>query len=77
MVGIGSKLYGFCEGYFGRDSYNEKIIEAIGRDWVVVRERVYVNDCKESYDAPNLAFFKNYTHEEMMKKLEEWSKEFE
>lgn len=34
----GDKLYGYCEGFFGRESYGEKIVEAVGRDWVVVRE---------------------------------------
>lgn len=34
---IGDVLYGFCAGYFGRDSYDDKRVEAIGSDWVVVR----------------------------------------
>lgn len=34
---IGTVLYGFCEGRFGRDSYSDKRIEAIGVDWIVVR----------------------------------------
>jgi len=35
---IGQKLYGYCGGVFGRDSYANKRIEALGIDWVVVRE---------------------------------------
>lgn len=35
----GDKLSGFCDGAFGRDSYGDKIVEAIGPDWVVVREQ--------------------------------------
>lgn len=35
---IGQMLYGYCGGYFGRDSYDNKRIEAIGIDWVVARE---------------------------------------
>ena len=35
---VGTILYGYCEGYFGRGSYGDKRIEAIGADWVVVRE---------------------------------------
>ena len=35
---VGDKLYGYCGGFFGRDSYGEKTVEAVGRDWVVVRE---------------------------------------
>ena len=34
---IGITLYGFCNGFFGRDSYGEKVIMAVGDDWVVVR----------------------------------------
>lgn len=35
---IGQKLYGYCGGVFGRDSYDNKHVEAVGIDWVVVRE---------------------------------------
>jgi hypothetical protein len=31
-------LYGYCNGFFGRDSYGPKRVEAIGADWVVIRE---------------------------------------
>ena len=34
----GQVLYGYCGGWFGRDSYANKRIEAIGIDWVVARE---------------------------------------
>lgn len=34
---IGQMLYGFCCGAFGRDSYDDKRVEAIGADWVVCR----------------------------------------
>jgi len=37
ILRVGQKLYGFCGGRFGRDSYGDKIVEAIGVDWVVVR----------------------------------------
>lgn len=33
---IGDTLHGYCGGLFG-DSYGDKTIEAVGRDWVVVR----------------------------------------
>lgn len=36
-IRVGTKLYGFCGGFFGRDDYNDKRVEAIGTDWVVVR----------------------------------------
>jgi hypothetical protein len=35
---VGSILYGFCGGCFGRDSYANKRVEAFGADWVVARE---------------------------------------
>lgn len=53
---VGDVLYGFCGGYFGRDSYGDKRVEAIGADWVVVREddsyaqpgpNIYVGDPEE------------------------------
>jgi hypothetical protein len=47
-VEIGTVLNGYCNGYFGRDSYGEKRVEGSGVDWVVVRE-----DDGE----PNCAFF--------------------
>jgi hypothetical protein len=34
---VGTKLKGFCGGFFGRDSYDDKRVEAVGVDWVVVR----------------------------------------
>jgi hypothetical protein len=34
----GDTLGGFCNGAFGRDSYGDKRVEAIGPDWVVARE---------------------------------------
>lgn len=34
----GDTLYGFCEGFFGRDSYGDKVVVAVGRDWIVCRE---------------------------------------
>jgi len=35
---VGTLLYGYCGSYFGRDSYRDKRIEAIGADWVVARD---------------------------------------
>lgn len=35
---VGAILYGFCGGAFGRDSYGDKRIEAIGADWLVARD---------------------------------------
>lgn len=35
---IGDIIHGFAEGAFGRDSYDCKIIEAVGPDWIVLRD---------------------------------------
>jgi hypothetical protein len=37
MLRVGQLLKGFCGGCFGRDSYEDKRVEAIGTDWVIVR----------------------------------------
>ena len=34
---VGDILYGFCNGLFGK-FYGDKVVEAVGEDWVVVRE---------------------------------------
>lgn len=37
-LSVGQMLYGFCGGDFGRDSYSDKRVEAVGADWVVARD---------------------------------------
>ncbi len=65
MVGIGTVLYGFCNGFFGRDSYDDKRIEAIGADWVVAREN----------ESPCFASFNDgWQKRDMQSLLENWSK---
>lgn len=66
MIYIGTILYGYCNGYFGRDSYDDKRIEAVGSDWVVVREE---------NGMPNFASFSST--EEMEGFIKEWSKKEE
>jgi len=38
MSNIGRIIYGYCDGYFGRDSYHEKIIIGEGYNWIVVKD---------------------------------------
>ncbi len=38
MLYVGQILHGYCGGMFGRDSYGDKRIEAVGVDWCVARE---------------------------------------
>lgn len=37
-IEAGDVLDGFCGGLFGRDSYDDKIVIAIGTRWVVAME---------------------------------------
>lgn len=37
---VGDLLDGYCGGYFGRDRYDAKRVEALGGDWVLVRNSV-------------------------------------
>jgi hypothetical protein len=34
---VGQMMFGFCSGYFD-ESYGNKRVEAVGKDWVVVRD---------------------------------------
>jgi len=38
VVEVGDILEGFCNGYFGRGSYDTKTVLAVGEDWIVVRD---------------------------------------
>ena len=35
---VGMQLYGYCNGYFGRDSYEDKRIEIVSADYIVCRD---------------------------------------
>lgn len=38
MIRVGTLLYGYCGGHFGRDYYlGPRRVEALGADWVVTR----------------------------------------
>lgn len=32
---VGIKIYGYCNGYFGRDDYSDKVIILKGKRWIV------------------------------------------
>lgn len=34
---VGDEIHGFAGGAFGRDSYDCRVVEAVGRDWIVTR----------------------------------------
>ena len=50
-IRVGSMLYGYCGGAFGRMEYGPNRVEAIGADWVVARnaqgEPVFAPDAPE------------------------------
>jgi len=41
---VGKTLRGFCGGMFGRESYGDKIIEAVGEDWADLREQLGLDE---------------------------------
>lgn len=47
---IGHAIHGFAGGYFGRDSYHCRTVEAVGPDWVVTRNLVGKVELIEGYD---------------------------
>jgi hypothetical protein len=63
---VGVTLYGYCGGKFGKFEYGEKVIEAIGRDWIVVRL---------GGGSPELADFSSF--EELLSFIKEFSVEQE
>ncbi len=63
MLAIGMILHGYCNGYFGRDSFFNKRVEAFGADWIVART-------KES-GVPLFAEFAN--REQMLLCIKEWA----
>ena len=65
---IGLLLYGFCNGYFGRDSYHTKRIEGEGEDWIVAR-------ALEANAKPEFAQFYNPLQKWCY--IQEWSKDTE
>ena len=61
----GKTLHGFCNGFFGRDSYGDKVIEGEGSDWIVVREN----------GIAYIATFDNESEKDSL--ITEWIKEYE
>lgn len=53
---LGKRISGYCEGYFGRDSYDDKIIIMNGENWVIAQsndglpEVAYFDDMEEMMD---------------------------
>jgi len=65
---VGLRLYGYCDGYFDNESYdNDKFIEACGNDWVIAH----------GIDDNHVYFAKFENSQELIKKVKEWSQENE
>jgi len=65
-MNVGRIIYGYCNGFFGRDSYNNKRIEAEGIDWVVAR-------AIDEDASPEFAEFSSTSDKQ--KYIEDWSKD--
>ena len=61
---VGTRIYGYCNGYFGRDDYDDKFIVLEGPTWIVCG---YVER-----DAVACVNFKS--EEEKNELLADWSK---
>ena len=61
---VGAEIHCFCSGYFGRDCYHDKRIEAQGYDWIVAR-------CPEC--GPVFAQFGS--HKELHDEVTQWIKD--
>lgn len=63
---VGINIYGFCNGYFGRDSYSDKMIIASGQNWIVAK----------GYEG-RAEFASFDSHDDMEALIQEWSTEEE
>lgn len=36
---VGTRIHGYANGVFGRDSYECRTVEAVGADWIVTRNK--------------------------------------
>lgn len=65
MSNIGKILNDYCNGYFGRNSYGEKVIIGEGPEWIVVREEI-----EDEKTFLNFASFDSEAQKERL--LKEW-----
>lgn len=67
LLAVGTVLYGFCNGFFGRDSYEDKRVEAFGADWIVARDdqgRVHFANFEEGWLPSLPEFIAEWTNKE-------------
>jgi len=68
MLAVGLLFRGYCQGYFGRDGYGDKRVEAFGADWLVVR---YASGYREG----SVGFASFDSQDEMLRLVAEFAKE--
>ena len=64
---VGTKIFGYCNGYFGRDDYEDKIIILDGRKWIVC---AYLNPYNDRVTCVNFD-----SEKEKRECIERWSVE--
>ncbi len=68
MTNVGRFIYGYCNGYFGRDDYYDKIIIAEGDKWIVAKR---TDPDYPFFDTVEAVNFRNA--EEKQELIEDWS----
>jgi hypothetical protein len=51
---VGDTIHGFANGCFGRDSYDCRVVEAVGPDWLVTRNSNQVAEFISKNDAADI-----------------------
>ena len=62
---LGKNIYGYCNSYFGRDSYETKRIVFAGVNYIVVEH-------EDALKTPGIAYFHDKTKEEVEQLLKDW-----
>lgn len=60
---LGETFYGYCDGYFGRDSYDDKTVVHVGKNYLL---------CEDKYKNPHLAVFYDESDNEIIRLIESW-----
>jgi len=60
---LGFKLHGYCNGFFG-ENYDDKLIEAMGRNWIVVRIGKETKYADFKNDKMMLKYLKRWTNKQ-------------
>jgi len=68
MTNVGKTIYGYCNGFFGRDDYADKIIIAEGENWIVCK---YCDDL----DSGKVTFADFEDEDEKEKLIATWHKD--